>query len=353
MYMKTKNKKKANCIVIILLSIVLLSSCQNDLNDNFSATSTLNDKRTFKSKSISKRTWSEQFEFVKECPNKALITNKIKLIDYSKIGKIDKNNLSEIKTMVSSEDNYVAICSNNLEKIDIKRISDVKMDKSIEFNNNKHTELLGQSIFEGVNVLKLKWKVGNNTIFSYCLVSDTQGILYDNMLSNIIIVAVNDYAKIDTVSEGMKKNKISKRFKVDSNEGPKLTLTLVSTRTFWRTYNCEALSGNTYGTGQLSYQVDCTEKQYTDGTRTKALTGAHDLNCTASIINGSGYKDVLMHLTDNNASRVQIDYAIGWCIEGSFTTSWGASGGYTFTNSSTYKYGVKYALPLITDIGDF
>jgi hypothetical protein len=135
--------------------------------------------------------WSAQLNKIINDPPSLMINSNITLLNYKELGKVENSNDEVMyREMLKSNENMFPIYSKDLLAIRaVHKNEAVNLDSEHQkFTNKKGNYFLDNLTLRGGKILVLKWNnngVEQNTI---CAVSDKEGILYDNLISNTFII---------------------------------------------------------------------------------------------------------------------------------------------------------------------
>jgi len=335
---KTKNIVFAVLSPLILTILISLQSCENELAQK--SISTQDDIVLLSSKL--NRTWKEQLEFIKSNKLNILKSNDIELLDYFEEGNIKKDSVEKIITDFTNNDNYIAFCNAESEKINIMRISEALNTKSMKYqkiSKNKQDVLFKEIIVEGLQIIKLKWRVGDKIINTNCLVSDEKGIVFDNILSNIWVVTEKKTARTDTVSTSRTKIQKAKRFKTNTSETirpePDPIITYIIDKTWTTYFNSSSLSGYT-GTATINYGVQYESKVQSGQTLSKRILSPHNASASATLSNG-GTAAAGITEGSHDSGHADFYYGFWWSVSGTVTMTFTSNSGYSFSSTVSFS----------------
>ncbi|MDR2423615.1 MAG: hypothetical protein LBD59_02685 [Prevotellaceae bacterium] len=166
--------------VIILCGIVAVQSCSNteELSDNSDVNQTVN---------IEYNDWEGQLTQVMNAPPSILKKSGIKLLSYEIDNSINKSNYKEF---LKKNENMYPIYSD-----DFKTLRAVSKKETIHFKSEFQQftfdgmdEYLESFNWENVKILNLKWDNNGIETHTVCAVSDEEGIIYDNFISNVFLI---------------------------------------------------------------------------------------------------------------------------------------------------------------------
>lgn len=118
----------------------------------------------------------------------------ISLSGYETICKITDNNLLDVKNTVMENLTLIPCYDNNticgvLTNVD--NIADVAESSNAIYNLNRRNEYLENEVKPGMELLKLQWNNNDTIVYTYCIVSDKSGIIYDDFITNTVIFESN------------------------------------------------------------------------------------------------------------------------------------------------------------------
>ncbi|WP_316835656.1 hypothetical protein [Pedobacter nutrimenti] len=122
------------------------------------------------------------------------------MIGYEYQGTIkNTNEVTALKTSILLGENYIPILSKDiLNKFSITTFQDAKrVAQSIGEQNKAQLTIdliqkhLDKEIKAGLDIVKINWEANGKVFTSTCIASKDSGIVYDNMLSNVMLVKVS------------------------------------------------------------------------------------------------------------------------------------------------------------------
>lgn len=208
--------------------VLIFNGCQNEIGDiNFESGSLTNcktDNSAIKT-DAKNQLWMDQLLNIKKSPPEILIRSGINLIDYEVLDCIDSSTKEiHYKKTLLEDENMMPVYSDNFESIKAITRSEVEVLNSQK--NQKYTFDNREKFIENLelidaNIIKLKWNNNGIETSTLCLVSDRKGIIYENFISNVLIIKK---PTITTYINGIKqfnlKNDISFNADTSNQEGP-------------------------------------------------------------------------------------------------------------------------------------
>lgn len=132
--------------------------------------------------------WRSQLENIISMPSKILVKSDIRLLGYEIINNGINNPIEEgsYKAALKSDEEMIPLYADDLNSIEVISKEEMRLRSS---RHQKFTEERGDAFLDniklqGAKILRLKWSnkgVVTNTI---CAVSDKDGIIYDNFITN-------------------------------------------------------------------------------------------------------------------------------------------------------------------------
>lgn len=164
----------------------------------------------------------------------------ISLTDYESICKITDNNLQDVKNALIESLTLIPCYDNNntIFRVltNVNDIADATESSNANYNLNRRNDYIKDEIKPGMNLLKLRWNYNDTIAYTYCVVSDKSGIVYDDFITNTVIF------------ESSTTNKTNKRQKT-RGEDPHFT----GSWTWTLTQNAYWLWGSERGMAQITH----------------------------------------------------------------------------------------------------
>lgn len=167
-------KKK---LLLLLPIISVLSSCSNNMFMNQEdETVNLNTKPT---------TWQEQLEYAKNSLNTRATTDRISLLSYTYVGKIDSE--SDIPLIMEQlfSDNFFTVLYTDDSNFDIVPMRTIVQTAKEQGLDNPFDDLKSQlkvMIQVGMELIELEWNYKGETYYSTAIASNKKGgIIYDHI----------------------------------------------------------------------------------------------------------------------------------------------------------------------------
>jgi len=210
---KLKNRLvKLNAISIFVALISLsgyISSCNKESIDgeldmlDFELSSRVPKEGSYSS--IDDGDWRKQLKKIIDSPPSILAESNIKLLEYKVIGRVN-NTEDEIRfrDAIASNANMFPIYSKGYKTIRAvsKKEAIDQHSEHQKFTEEQGNDFLGRLNLHGTEILNLKWNnngVESNTI---CAVSDKEGILYDNLITNTFIIGDPIISSTSSLNQG-------------------------------------------------------------------------------------------------------------------------------------------------------
>ena len=178
---------KKNKLIIAILALIIVASCSQGLEIEDTAPFLDNNKAIL----IESPTWKEKLERIKKSPPVALKNGKIALLKYELIDCIDcKSKVESVKSTLKSDPNMIPYYQNDFRSI--SAISKTKArslsSKEQEYDFSRSDRYIDTCITEGMDLIKLTWENNGEIINTYCVVSGENDIVYDNFITNALII---------------------------------------------------------------------------------------------------------------------------------------------------------------------
>ena len=178
-------------LLILILSscIILLNSCERE-EFIFEETENYFEDTKLESVAINKNDWKEQLNYLVDNDIPFLKDNGIKLLGYKAVTAINsKRKRHTAKFEILQEDSYVPVYTEEVNKIFLTPIRDIPIKYKTQFTFENLKYYLSNKIDNSdLKKIVLNWQYKGSKFSSICLVSDREGIVYDNIITNIIIV---------------------------------------------------------------------------------------------------------------------------------------------------------------------
>lgn len=180
------------CIFVLLL----FNSCtKEDLfypgNElDISSDGKLNNDH-LKKATIANNNWRQQLESILSDTLEILNLNEISLHSYEFVDSINSDDdVNLAKLNIQSDNSFVPLYAGSLKKIVPITMKEAKISNSAiqQFDPARLKTYLDINVKPGLKKLKLNWNYKSMDFSSICLVSEEKGIVYDNLISNIMIV---------------------------------------------------------------------------------------------------------------------------------------------------------------------
>lgn len=178
--------KKQQCVFIVLwpMLIGLLFSCRadSDLSEDISEVTV----------------WKQQLDLVKSSApkviSKSLFINKseLTLLNYKHIGRIaTKSEIEQLKAAMLSSNAYFPFYDVANSMIKIKTCKDISLTRGtdgITYSIKSLENCLDTTLRIGMEKVELEWMCGSEVFNTICVVSSQNGIVYDNIISNVLCI---------------------------------------------------------------------------------------------------------------------------------------------------------------------
>lgn len=185
---KKEDMKKLGYLVLLL---VVFTGCKNAAQHESQGEITAVDTH--------EAVWEGQLNVVKEKSADLFGTSGISLIEYQFVDDIDnQQKLVKYKNVLKEEQDVFSYYDQSLNRIKIlnkKEIQDMN-PAQFQISFDKLNEYIDKSVHDGMKVIRLTWDNNGTTINTLCIVSDMEGIVYDCLLTNIILLS-----NVKTVTE--------------------------------------------------------------------------------------------------------------------------------------------------------
>lgn len=145
---------------------------------------------------VDRTPWREILNILINKGTNIITGSGLSLLGFEEVCKISEENLSDvIKILIDSEEIFPKYDADNrlsgaMSKEDITGPAE---NENIEFDFNKRNDFIRQNVTPGMSLIKLQWRNNENLYNSYCVVSDSLGIIYDDFITNSIMFESNAY----------------------------------------------------------------------------------------------------------------------------------------------------------------
>jgi hypothetical protein len=133
-------------------------------------------------------TWEERLEKIMNTPPNIMINSGIALLGYEIISDNIDNAVDEnfYKEEIKADENMIPSYSDDLKSLTAITKSEATLKSSPHqtFNFEEGDKLVDNLNLKGAKILKLKWNNNGVETNTVCAVSDKDGIIYDNFISN-------------------------------------------------------------------------------------------------------------------------------------------------------------------------
>lgn len=177
-------KTTISFFICLCMVLGILSSCNNE---------------SFLSDSENNRTertlWGQQLDSIKsyspKIVSKSLLINesKLTLVNYRILGEIStENDLMQLKEEILADDSYFPSYDVANNKIEIKMLNEIvsQNTEGIIYTPETLGTFLDKTLVLGMIKVELEWTCDSQMYKTICVVSDKSGIVYDNIISNIL-----------------------------------------------------------------------------------------------------------------------------------------------------------------------
>ncbi len=143
-------------------------------------------------------TWEQQLELIRQRGKEVMTRSRfihksqLQLNEYKSLGKIDNTlDLHQVQSTITSNNSYIPYYDIEKKEIQLLNWDDlekVRQYDNIVYSKQKLSEFIHNNIQIGMEKIQLTWECGSKICKTICIVSD-QGIVYDNVISNIICIS--------------------------------------------------------------------------------------------------------------------------------------------------------------------
>lgn len=187
-------KTTISFFVFICMVLGTLSSCNNEscLSDN-------EDNGTESS------LWQQQLELIKSSSQKTISKSlfikdsKLSLVNYNVLSKIStESDLQQLKEEILADNSYFPFYNVANNKIEIKTLKEIASQEKVEgitYSPERLGTFLNETLSLGMTKVELEWMCDSQIYKTICVVSDKNGIAYDNIISNTL--CINEEEKIN------------------------------------------------------------------------------------------------------------------------------------------------------------
>ncbi len=187
---KNKRSEILN-LCVISVSVVCLSvfiqSCSSDEFEDISPNGNTNVAVI----NIEANDWKGQLENIMNLPPDMLQKSGIKLLSYEMIEDVDNSkDGNHYKTILKEDENMFPLYSNDFRTIKAiaKKEASLRSSQHQAFTFTERDEFLDNLDLDGAKILSLKWDNDGVETNTLCVVSDKDGIVYDNFITNVFVV---------------------------------------------------------------------------------------------------------------------------------------------------------------------
>jgi hypothetical protein len=136
--------------------------------------------------------WEDQLESIMNTPPDILVNSKIELLGYEIISdnidnSIDENNY---KNAIKSDENMIPFYSDDFKSVKgiTKKEITLRSSQHQKFTPEEGDNFLDEIELQGAKILRLKWNNNGIETNTICAVSDKEGIVYDNFITNFLVI---------------------------------------------------------------------------------------------------------------------------------------------------------------------
>lgn len=205
--------------------------------------------------------WVDQILYVSNNKPEIYKDNNIKLVNYE-VGELlsSTNEVEKIKQTLLDENSYFPIQSNDFKELAFKTRQEIMTDETLQkkYDFESIERSLDTLLTPGCQLIKLEWEYEGRPIETSCVVKKNGKFVYDNILSNFIVV--NKTTTITNEPDKITNKKalgIAQRIKAFSFESGSAGGPSISYETSEFTNDYEALNGASeqIGTVKLTHTV--------------------------------------------------------------------------------------------------
>ncbi|WP_186754183.1 hypothetical protein [Echinicola salinicaeni] len=138
--------------------------------------------------------WEYKLEYIQNNKIDILESSGIKLVDYYVNGKVKSlNDIEIVKSNILDDKSFIPLFDKSMEKVKPISIEDAKkMETSAQrYTEDRLISFLDSTVSIGVDIVKILWNYNGSEFYSTCIVSDEQGLIYDNIITNIFILSAS------------------------------------------------------------------------------------------------------------------------------------------------------------------
>lgn len=173
--------------------------------------------------------------------------SNLKLVCYKILKSItNSSDVDDVKTELLSSTSvfpYLDLERNKLILLTSSEISQQKQYEGVDYSIARLSKFLDEKINVGLKEIELTWECDSKRYTSICLASDEKGIIYDNIISNLINFQVSNN---EENKKGVSK---AKRFKTTAES------IYTGTRTWGETATVDWLWGSQRGESTISHSL--------------------------------------------------------------------------------------------------
>lgn len=182
--LKNRNDRSINIgIIIIFILGILVQSCNTDFHIEDEV---LNSE--FITKENGMQNWKSQIERIINMPPNILVESNIRLLSYDVINEGIRSPAEEndYRIALKSDENMIPLYSDDLKSVEAisKKEMSIRSSQYQKFTEKGGNAFLDNVKLQGAKILILKWSNNGIETNTICAVSDKEGIIYDNFITN-------------------------------------------------------------------------------------------------------------------------------------------------------------------------
>ena len=193
--MDLKNKlriTKSLVTLISLVSIAILSiifqGCEKE-DFFYENIETSFEDNNLKNASIAMDDWQSQIDYMINNNVKFLEKNDIRLLKAEEGTAINsRTDIESYKSEILQEQNYIPLYKRELNSIILTTIGKIPTQYKSQYKPTNLVKYLSEVEVKNLKKVVLDWRYKDEYFSTICLVSDQEGIIYDNIISNIVIL---------------------------------------------------------------------------------------------------------------------------------------------------------------------
>lgn len=180
--------------MIIIISSFLVLNCSGSFDEDFYQLNNPCNSQINQLKLIdNKISWRNALNRIIDLKDSLFIDSNISLISYEVIDYVTDENLFFIQEFVKNNSDMIPLYDSLYNVIGVTSTDSINTlhNKSVSYNYKRRDKYIDDNVRDSMLLLKLKWYVNGDVKNSYCVVSENYGIVYDNFITNTMLVNVD------------------------------------------------------------------------------------------------------------------------------------------------------------------